>query len=692
MPKKVTLDQNFSTENVLVETDQNVKDLYDAMVTKFGKNNVTVEGEGDAKKIIVVDGEKKLAFSASAVPEAEQATENNDSISTAGLVQEVTPQETTTTETVESDAADEQLDNLADAESQLGEVNAQIADTEDFSQLNDLRTKRNELEDKIINCSKYLRESGKQFNFSSDEGNMKYYTENGVNFSEDNKVIGFSYCDKDYFFSDETDDTITVVDVDGNPTVLNKVDVIAAMQNQNTDVGTAELESAEAEADAIEDAENLKLNQSCKCDASENPEGDAAVATGEQIPYGQPIDVSAEEPYDVKPELFYVIGIKDQGTETTEDDEVDVEIGVGFLTEEEAVEAATQVQPEENETIVVMQGSELIDKYDEMFDAMADAEMATDQNMSELACDPTTGECVATADTATVPVVVNDVNDLNVTDLECGDKCITPFGNVGVITKSVEPEDQIVQVSVPDDGVVVDVPVQDFSRDFSVIVSAKTLINFSNQIRQEMVGQKNFDETSEAATADAEEVADESDSFTPVDDDVIQEDTVEKTESEKSEAEKDADDEKNADDGAKPATVSEVEAIVEEQIENKKPEIITEAATKTVEAIAPALQSQSQGMPAEEPAPAEQSAEVPAEAPVEGQGEVPQGEQPVEGEGGESGEQVNQSEMVNHSELFGSSKSGSRLQNSAPRTQVNFSNDYARNLAGCFRRGKQASK
>ena len=731
MPKKVTLNQNFSTENVLVETDQNIKDLYEAMVAKFGENNVTIEGEGDTKKLIVIDGEKKLAFSASGVPEAEQATENNDSISTAGLVQEVAPEETTTTEDVNADLADEQLDKLADAEKELGEVNAQIAETEDFSQLNVLREKRNALEDQIINCSKYLNNCGKQYNFSSDEGNMKYYTENGINFSEDNKVIGFSYCDKDYFFSDETEDTITIVDVDGNPTVLNKADVVAAMQNQGVDPATTELENAEAEADAIEDAENIKANESCKCDNShfddgmannegqadmniitdtsnmKNPllnpsarkrnnsedaeaqsevpvEATAETAAQAPVPFGQPIDVDSENPYDVDPELFYVIGLKDNGTEATDDDEIDVEIGVGFLTEEEATAAANEVTPEENETIVVMKGAELIDKYDEMFDAMADAEMATDQNMSEMACDPATGECVAVkADSATVPVVVNDVNNLAVTDLECGDKCISPFGNECVITKNVEPDDEIVQVSIPDDGVVVEVPVEDFSRDFSVIVSAKTLVNFSNQIRQEMVQQdhtKNFDENSETASTDAEEVADESDSFVPVEDEVVEE-NVEKTESEKTEAEKDADDEKNADEGAKPATVSEVEAIVEEQIENKKPEIVTEAATKTVEAIAPALQSQSQGMPAEEPAPEGAPAEAPAEAPVEG-GEQPQGEQPVEGEGGESGEQVNQSEMVNHSEFF---------QNSAPQKQVNFSNDYARNLAGCFKRGKQAS-
>jgi hypothetical protein len=238
----------------------------------------------------------------------------------------------------------------------------------------------------------------------------------------------------------------------------------------------------------------------------------------------------------------------------------------------------------------------------------------------------------------------------------------------------------------------VEVPIEDFSRDFSVIVSAKTLVNFSNQIRQELVAQKNFDEGSE--TVDAESVADESDAFVPAEEDAVVEENVEKTESEKTEAEKDADDEKNADEGAKPATVSEVEAIVEEQIENKKPEIITEAATKTVEAIAPALQSQSQGMPSEEAAPEA----APAEAPVEGapvEGEVPPGEQPVEGEGGESGEQVNQSEqtqqkseMVNHSELFQSSLPQTR---SAPK-QVNFSNDYARSLAGCFKRGKQASR
>jgi hypothetical protein len=498
------------------------------------------------------------------------------------------------------------------------------------------------------------------------------------------------------------------------------------MQNQNVDPASAELENAEAEADAIEDAENVQAN-ACgggkfgfnesqdaanaaeaqrawiaqntpefkrgmgkKVNSSEDDEvpaetpAEATAETAAPVPYGEPIDVDSENPYDVDPELFYVIGLKDNGTETTDDDEIDVEIGMGFLTEEEATLAANNITPDENETIVVMKGAELIDKYDEMFDAMADAEMATDQNMSEMMCDPATGECVAVkADSATVPVVVNDVNNLAVTDLECGDKCISPFGNECVITKNVEPDDEIVQVSIPDDGVVVEVPVEDFSRDFSVIVSAKTLVNFSNQIRQEMVQQdqtKNFDENSEAASTDAEEVADESDSFVPVDDDVVEE-NVEKTESEKTEAEKDADDEKNADEGAKPATVSEVEAIVEEQIENKKPEIVTEAATKTVEAIAPALQSQSQGMPAEEPAPEGAPAEAPAEAPVEG-GEQPQGEQPVEGEGGESGEQVNQSEMVNHSEFF---------QNSAPQKQVNFSNDYARNLAGCFKRGKQAS-
>lgn len=85
---------------------------------------------------------------------------------------------------------------------------------------------------------------------------------------------------------------------------------------------------------------------------------------------------------------------------------------------------------------------------------------------------------LVTADQGQMPVLVDDIPHVPVTDLEVGDKVVTPFGDEAVVIENPMPGDVEVKLAVPSEGTCIEVPIEEL-KNFCVKVSCRKLVNFS---------------------------------------------------------------------------------------------------------------------------------------------------------------------------------------------------------------------
>ena len=706
--------------NKVTEVESNLPSemLKEAMEAKFGKENVELKTEDGKKKLVVKNGDKETEFSLG--EDADTATkdsENRDAKETKennGVSAEGDPD----VDKKPSDGSDPkdfsedqgEMPNpemkVTDAVNELGEAKEQLANVtnelknkvedpdSDPEEIKDLKEERDRLEKKVENFSRVLAPVLSQMqNFSANQDGT-------VNFSEGEYM--FSKDGQDYYFSDSDDENVFIKNAAGEEFMCSHenfsklVDEISEEVNFSNKqiedyLSQFNFSNEQGNFTCIAEDEGHRYfsnDEGEQFEQDKTPEeiqawrdyqdelDDQAANAGEGNV--NPDDVTPPEDNDnngkveIDPEKFYVVSVKGN-----EDGSADLAIGQVYLTKEGAEAEAGAVSADEGETIEVLKGDELLEKYGSAF------EPETQDGQEVNNC----GVNCSDDDDNKIPVAVTDTNSIPVTDLEKGDKVITPYGDEGELLEDIKPDTEEAKVYIPADDKVVEVPMDEFRKNFSAIVSIHDYIN-----------QTNFSEGSEpdsAAKSEDKPAEDGKDAEKKEEKEKVAKAEEELEKLKKDEAEKSIDGNK--------ATIAEVKAVAKNEVEKQKDDIIQQAAQETVAAIAPALQGQGQPEVPTEQAPApDQGQAAPVEAGAEGA--QPQGEPaptpeevaaaqaaqaapaqtpaPVEGQPAAE----DQGQQVNHSLLLASANAGAMR---------NFSrsgmSSYSSNLAACYRRGKQAN-
>lgn len=694
------MDTKVKTDKVTeIESNLPSEMLKEAMEAKFGKENVEIKTEDGVKKLIVKNGDKETEFSLgedadTATKDSEnrdaKATKDNNGVSAEGDP-DVDKKPADGSEPKDFSAEQGEMPNpemtVEEAVNELGEAKNQLSEVEnelknkvedpnsDPEEVKDLKEERDRLEKKVENFSRALAPVADQINFSADQSGT-------VNFSEGEYM--FSKDGQDYYFSDSDDENVFIKDGSGQEFMIShqnfsnlvdelqneinfsnqqyqeQVDQYLSQFNFSNDQGVNFTCIGEDEGhryfsnDAGEEFAQEKTPEEIQAwrDQEDDAEDAAAqAAAGDVTP---PEDNDNDGKIEIDPEKFYVVSVK-----PNEAGEAELAIGQVYLTKEGAEAEAGAVSADEGEEISVLKGDELLEKFGGSFEPENGGEGDGGQvNNCGVNC--------SDDDDNKIPVAVTDTNSIPVTDLEKGDKVITPYGDEGELLEDIKPGDDEAKVYIPADDKVVEVPMDEFRKNFSAIVSIHDYINFSNDS-----GDAKSDEGGD--TKSGEENPEKKEAEEKV---AKAEEELEKIK--KDEAEKSIDGNK--------ATIAEVKAVAKNEVEKQKEDIIQQAAQETVAAIAPALQGQGQPEVPTEPAPApDQGGAAPVEAGAEGA--QPQGEPaPAEAAPAE-GQPVaeDQGQQVNHSLLLASGDA-SAMRNFS--TKV--AGSYSTTLVGCYRRGKQS--
>lgn len=435
MLTRVKLNQNFSAENkteVPVVLDGNASMLKTALEDKYGKDNVTVETVDGEKKLIVHDGDKVSEFSLSEddASDANKNLENRNAAATPS-----TPAEGNIQDMSEDEAREESEDLRSELEEVESELSEQLeSDDPDEARIQELKSRRDEIEGELTNFSRVFGGAIHQTNFSAEQ----------LNFSQGEFL--FSAEGKNYYFQESTEDSVGFSDDNGE---------YYSMPQEDFSNYVTELAESVQEQLAQFNFSSEQGNFTC-IDQDEN---NLYFSDDEGNVYESPVDSDEDGKLEIDPAKFYVVCNK-----TGTDGVTLCKVGTDFVTKEAAEAEAKAITPESDEVISAMSGSDLINMYQNQFESFSDSDQ--------------------------IPVTVEGLNKVSIKDLEVGDEVRTPYGDNGKLLEPIKEGDTEVKVYIPADDQVVEVPVSDFKANFSVVTSIKDYINFSAEASKDPEAKK----------------------------------------------------------------------------------------------------------------------------------------------------------------------------------------------------------